>query len=301
MKQVVETLVNTLSRNSAYSKRIRHRYKTFWNNPDAEKIRNTQMDFQDPLHKWTDAVHWQRKLSNKYNAREFAKMHGCKVADLYWHGRNLDSLDFETLPDHYIIRPTIGHSCNSVYMMAHGFNLFDKKRHTPSEIKTSLKRELAANPFLEFMVEEFLINEAGRHEILNDYKFFTFNGNIAGVGVINRFSPTSGFQTAYTEDWKPTKRLVRVHDLGPTQPPPNCLDEMINAVKRLSKAYEIFVRIDFYATSKGAVFGEFSPTPLVGNCSSFYANKIFKAYWDKYCKGMIVWLLPVFELAMDCL
>jgi hypothetical protein len=39
---------------------------------------------------------------------------------------------------------------------------------------------------------------------------------------------------------------------------------MTEAAVRFSKAYEIFCRVDFYATDKGAVFGEFTPIPAVG-------------------------------------
>jgi hypothetical protein len=56
--------------------------------------------------------------------------------------------------------------------------------------------------------------------------------------------------------------LTSNYPLGEVQRPPKCLSEMIEYARRLSKAYEIFCRIDFYATDKGAVFGEFTPTPL---------------------------------------
>ncbi len=55
-----------------FSKRIKNRHSEFWSLPDAEKIRNTNMSVNDPLGKWKDVINWQRKLSNKYNAREFA-------------------------------------------------------------------------------------------------------------------------------------------------------------------------------------------------------------------------------------
>ncbi|WP_345160824.1 hypothetical protein, partial [Pontibacter saemangeumensis] len=56
-----------------FEQRIKHRHKTFWSPRDAEWIRNTAVSAGDPLEKWRDVEHWQRKLSNKRNSREFAR------------------------------------------------------------------------------------------------------------------------------------------------------------------------------------------------------------------------------------
>ena len=81
--------------------------------------------------------------------------------------------------------------------------------------------------------------------------------------------------------------LTSNYPLGEVQQPPKCLSEMIECARRLSKAYEIFCRIDFYATDKGAVFGEFTPTPAVGNGFTPNGDKLLADYWDRYCKGSI--------------
>ncbi|RYY34221.1 MAG: hypothetical protein EOP46_14145 [Sphingobacteriaceae bacterium] len=284
---MLQEFLTALKPKTDYSRRIKLRHEKFWREPNAEDVRNTLMQATDPVEKWKDVINWQRKLSNKYNSREFAKMHGCKVANLYWKGRDIDNIDFAGLPDNYVIRPTVGHSCNAVFLMKKNFNLFDKQHYTVDEIKYVLFGYLQLNSKLEFLVEEFLENENGDVEILNDYKFFAFNGNIAGLLLINRLSPKAGYQTAYTEDWQQTPPLVDSYPQGNYQKPPACLAEMVNDVKKLSRAYEIFVRVDYYATSKGAVFGEFSPTPSFGNCSTPYATKLFKAYWNEYCDGLI--------------
>jgi hypothetical protein len=62
---------------------------------------------------------------------------------------------------------------------------------------------------------------------------------------------------------------------------------MLDQAKRLSRAYEIFVRIDFYATDNGAVFGEFTPTPSMGGGPTKFGQKLLMFYWDKYCNSKI--------------
>ncbi|AMR32700.1 hypothetical protein A0256_15355 [Mucilaginibacter sp. PAMC 26640] len=280
-------LKSILDHRGPYPARIRERHQQFWNDPNAEHIRNTIMDAEDSIDEWKNVDHWQRKLSNKHNAREFAGKFGCKVASLIWEGRNVDEINFNSLPKHYVIRPTIGHSSNHVFIMKDGYNLFDKKRYQPKEILAILKQQVAANKHIHFLVEEFLQNEQGATEILKDYKIFCFNGEIACIWVIDRLSPTSGTACFYDSNWNLIKPINKKYLCGKYQAPPACLNDMLDQAKRLSKAYEIFVRVDFYATNNGAVFGEFTPTPSMGGNTTRFGQKLLMNYWNKYCAGMI--------------
>ncbi|MBE9584640.1 hypothetical protein IM792_09300 [Mucilaginibacter sp. JRF] len=268
-------------------RRIKRRHSIFWQDELAEDIRNIPMNEADHLHKWQDGDNWQRKLSNKFNAREFAKMNGCKVPDLYWKGSDIDAFDFSTLPPHYVIRPTIGHSSKMVFVMAEGKNLFDSKEYTPEQIKQVLRDEVANNGKLEFLIEEFLKNEKNEYGILTDFKFFCFNGEIATIMVINRLSPNTGFASFYDEHWNRMEMMQLNYPQAETQQAPACLADMVTCVKNLSRAYGIFVRIDFYATYKGCVFGEFTPTPSMGTKFTRHGKKRLLSYWDNYCKGQI--------------
>ncbi len=271
-----------------FARRINVRYNTFWKSADAEKVRNIAMSADEPLTKWKDAKHWQRKLSNKYNAKEFAKLYNCKVSKLYWKGRNADAIDFNKLPPYYVIRPTIGHSCNLVFLMANSVNLMDKKTYSSQDIKSILSEALNENFYLEFLIEEFVRTESGEYAIPDDYKIYMFNGEVAIIEVINRSSPTQGTLSCYDKNWKMIANTATNKFAQATyQPPPKCLAEMIEQAKRLSKAYEIFVRIDFYATDKGAVFGEFTPTPGAAKYLTAEAEKMFINYWDTFCNGRI--------------
>jgi hypothetical protein len=282
------TLRRRLSNYGELPGRIKKRHQSFWKVPDAETVRNQRMSAADDMSKWKDVKHWQRKLSNKANAKEFAIKLGAKVADLYWRGKDYDAINFDALPSNYVIRPTVGHSSGLVFIMDHGVNLFDKTSYTPEEIINALKQASTENPQLEFLVEEFLKDESGHYVIPDDYKFMCFNGEIAAFSVINRLGPHTGFETYYDLDWNKLPAL----NFSYPEPKiktvkPACWDEMVEQVKSLSKAYELFVRIDFYATDKGAVFGEFTPTPSRGRNFTRYGKKRIIDYWDKYCKDMI--------------
>jgi hypothetical protein len=280
-------IVSYLRNSGKFPERIRKRHEIFWSDPEAENIRNTKMQEGLPLHSWQDVPHWQRKLSNKYNSRLFANSLGCQVADLYWKGRDLESIDFNALPAQYVIRPTIGHGSKGVYIMDDGLNHFDQKRYTSNQILENLKHDLEKHPLLEFLFEEFVQTEDGRHVIPNDFKFLCFNGEVASIVVIDRVSPKIGYSYFYDENWNKMKRLHHLYPGKDEPEKPKCFDEMLTQAKRLSKAYGIFVRIDFFATSKGPVFCEFTPTPALGKGFTSYGKKLLLKYWDQYCPGTI--------------
>lgn len=284
---MIKRIQDFLDSRGELPQRIRNRHHLFWSDPNSEVVRNTPMTAKDGLANWKNTVYWQRKLSNKYNAREFALLNGCQVPELYWKGKNMKQLDFSKLPEHFVIRPSIGHSSNHVFIMKRGVNLFDGKPYTADDIVDYCQSVVQSNPAIEFLAEEFLQSADGDFRILDDYKFFCFNGHIATCHVINRLSPKTGYGYFYDTNWNKMKPLHITYPLRDGQIKPNCFDEMVEQVKRLSKAYEIFVRIDFYATTKGAVFGEFTPTPGMGLGFSSYGKKILLNYWDQYCCGSI--------------
>jgi hypothetical protein len=284
---LLERIKKKMINSGEFTDRVLRRHKIFWGDPAAEKIRNVRMSHEDPIEKWMDVPYWQRKLSNKANAREFALMQGCQVPDLYWRGSDVENIDFSALPPYYVIRPTTGHSAKMVYVMDHGTNLFDGKQYEPEEIVAALKAAVDMKEDQEFLIEEFLQNEEGEYKVLTDYKIFCFNGEIATIWEIKRIDPKKGFATFYDENWN---RIDEVHIFYPPKdagPPPKCFPEMVSQAKSLSKAYGMFVRLDFYATNRGAVFGEFTPTPALGKGHTPFGKKLMIKYWDKYCKGQI--------------
>ncbi len=273
--------------NSEFGRRIKHRHSVFWDSAEGKELRRTPMNPNIPLAEWQQVAHWQRRLSNKYNSREFAKKHGCRVPELYWYGTDTSQINFGALPAQYVIRPTIGHSCQSVFLMDGTKNLLDAKDYSPQDITSVMDKVTADNPGLEFLIEEFVRTETGEYSVPDDYKFYMFNGQLAFVQVINRFSYHDGSTSFYDGEWKRIENVNSIYAQAPPQPKPQSFDEMLAGATKLSKAYGIFVRIDFYATDKGAVFGEFTPTPGLGAAFTPFGDKLLTGYWDKHCTGMI--------------
>jgi hypothetical protein len=229
IKAVLKRLTEVNSKK--FSNRILNRHNQFWKDKNAETVRNTLMDAAAPGEKWKDVKNWQRKLSNKYNAREFAKKHNCKVPELYWKGRDSNNINFDALPKNYVIRPTTGHSLHCVFLFSDSINLMNGKTYIKEDVTQILGKALNINLHTEFLIEEFVRTEDGEYKIPDDYKFYMFNGEIACIQVINRLSCSKGFTTWYDENWNVLPNLTVNYPDGKTQQAPKCLPQMTEAAK----------------------------------------------------------------------
>lgn len=266
-----------------FFKRMEKRHSVFWTDADSNLIAHTPVDDHVNQSGFKNVKYWQRKLSNKFNSRVFANIHNCRIPDLYWNGRDIQELNFGLLPESYVIRPSKGHSCKSIFLMDNGINLMDKKGYSTDEIKSALQELINQDPQILILVEEFIKTETGEIRIPNDYKFYTFNGEIACVQLINRYGAHDGATTWYDENWKQLENINSLYKEGKPEEAPRCFEQMKEQARILSKSYELFVRIDFYASDKGPVFGEFTPTPGRGKSFTKYGSDLFIGYWDKYC------------------
>jgi hypothetical protein len=171
---------------SVYSDRIKRRYELFWRTRrfglhGKGRCLLTYLNRSDPIEKWHCCDLWQRKLANKWNAREFAVMHGCRVPELYWHGRRPERIPFDELPDRYVIRPTVGHSKRGIFLMADGVNLLDGRAYSPEELITRIRRGLHALSRRQVLVEEFLRPADRESQRPVECKGFMFGTRIAAI------------------------------------------------------------------------------------------------------------------------
>ena len=273
-----------------FRRRIEKREKILWKDPNVLRTIEQRLFASDPIEKWKEMDHWQRLLENKLNAKEFAKKFDCKVAKLYWTGGENEFIQFSfsTLPDNFIIKPVIGQSSQGVFLMKDGFNLFDEKKYSNEELRAAITGLFQENPGLKLIIEEFLPNEEGKFEIPNDYRLYMFNGHLLFIRLDKRRKLKRERVSFYTFDWTLIDRkILEFADVIHTDPPPSHLNEMIENARKLSEQYETFVRLDFYDSLDGAVFGEFTSIPRQGKGFTTYGSRRLIEAWDEYCKDDI--------------
>jgi hypothetical protein len=115
----------------------------------------------------------------------------------------------------------------------------------------------------EWIIEELLLPVDGSLSLIEDYKFYCFAGV---VELILHKKLIAGEKKQrvlwYTRDWKPVdvgKYKDRIHHT--VEVPHNSRQLVETAEEASSKTCYPFVRVDLYDTSRGIVFGEFTPGP----------------------------------------
>jgi glycosyltransferase involved in cell wall biosynthesis len=231
---------------------------------------------------------WQKELSPKIAGRDYVNELGLKVPELYWKGEDLASIpSFERLPNQFVLKPEKGWSSNNVYCMKKGEDILTHTRHDRDSLILALSNDkFVSENKPTIMIEELLEPEVKQSDdgLPRDFKFYCFGDEIAMIHVALRKSEVNKGENEhqyYTPDFKiMSQRIMEKRDQGRTPiPRPDCWDEMVNAVRTIGRELGIYMRIDMYATNRGAVFGEFTPTPHGGNGYSDFADRYLGSFW----------------------
>lgn len=261
-----------------FSQRLKTRQRLWWGKPNKWRNREsyrhlphrfkenyTLRNKDDSDERWHCCDLWQRVLSNKWNSREFAQKHGCRVPALYWYGRRVGALPITALPEHFVIRPVWGDSRRGVYVVAGDRELLRQRVYSQAQLMAELRRDRGSISRFPILVEEFVKTEAGEYTLPVEFKSHTFGDTVAAIEVGRRTGTANAQFALYTPSWTRLQDRMNVNDVpGDFVPPPKCLDEILTYARRLGVAYGTYVRIDFYATDKGCVFSEFSTIPAGG-------------------------------------
>lgn len=278
-----------------FSERIQRRWQVLWAPARPSSVRDTLARLHrareiltprsrnDPDEAWRCCELWQRRLSNKWNAREFAQKHGVRVPALYWVGRRLGALPLDFLPDHFVIRPSFGHSRQGVFVMAKGVDLLTDTPYTTASLRAHLRRTAGRWTVLPLLVEEFARTEEGDFRLPLEFRAHTFGETIGAIEVVERATRNRDTRFSfYDERWERIpdtmyRKQISDHDLDP----PRCLVELLACARRLGTAYGTYARIDFFSTDVGCVFGEFASTPAHQTDYTAYAQEYFGALWQE--------------------
>ena len=228
-----------------------------------------------------------KHLSAKMKGRLYVEKLGIKLPELYWSGTEISEIpELDDLPKKVVIKPDKGWSANNVWCLIDKVNILDGKEYSTDEIKNILLEDgFVQKQKIVFMAEEFLTPEKDvENPVPRDYKFYCFGSKIAMLHVVDRVSAEDTSLNTFhyfDENYKPIKRRVMKNKPPPTYELelPECFDEMVEAVKKIGSTLGIYMRIDMYATAKGAVFGEFTPTPHGGKGYSEWADKYLGSFW----------------------
>lgn len=232
-----------------------------------------KLDLNNPI-EFNEKIQWLKvfyrppilnQLVDKYEVRSYVKE---KIGEKYLNkllqvSRNSRDIDFADLPNQFVAKGV--HGCN--------FNLIvkDKEQLNKTKARFLFKKWLSRNQYYrgglewaykdvepKIVVEEYL-EEEGK-EVLDDYKFYCFNGKPTMVQIdIDRGIDHKGLY--YDMDWSRypfTKGVKKLYE-GEIERPEK-FAEMIGLAEKLADNFP-FVRVDFYYVKNEIYFGEMTFYP----------------------------------------
>lgn len=209
---------------------------------------------------------------DKFEVRKFveSKGLGSTLNKLYQVCSNPEEIDFNALPERFVIKSTDGGGGENILICK------DKSAIDISETVSVLRkwknkkninagREWAYTCIDEsrYIVEEYLENESDPAAGISDYKFFCFNGKpYCVVYDIDRYiGHKRNFYDTKWNNLHVTSDCPGFEDNGTDKPAG--LEEMLKVAEILSADFP-FVRVDLYYISGHVYFGEMTFYPWSG-------------------------------------
>lgn len=274
-----------------FTQRLKNRERRWWGPPwrefrgslhralDRVRLRS----HRTPLDEWRCCELWQRCLLNKWNSREFAVLHGLRVPDLHWAGRDAARMPIGEFPDQFVIRPSWGAGTHGTYLVSGNRDVATGEVYRDRQaIKASVIRGRGRLSVFPLLVEEYLKSTEGENGNAREYKFFMFQGHVGSIMTFERRGGAK-YLRHYTPEWEPIDEVFQAaYPLDDPRPRPHDLGEMTRIARMLGAAVGTFMRVDLYSTSRGIVFGEFSSVPGIRGGFTPFADDYLGRLWQEH-------------------
>ena len=247
-----------------------------WKQPTTfnEKLQWLKIHHRDPL---------MTQCADKYAVREYVcgKVGADVLNELHGVWDDAARIDFESLPDKYVLKATHGSAWIIVVPDKSALDVAATRRQLKHWLKTDFSvhaREwVYKNITPKIICEKYLQNNAGE---LFDYRFYCFNGNPKFIQV-DVDMLTNPSRAMFNLQWQQLDCQYHYYPKATRAiPAPPNLPEMLHTAAALSKDFP-FVRVDLYDIDGRIVFGELTFYPIAG----FGAFR--PACWDEKFGAML--------------
>ena len=225
-------------------------------------------------------------VGNKCVMRRYIQAMGLKLSQIYFDAPSLDVIDFVALPEAVVIKPNNGWSCNGVMLIAGETELLSRAAVPRSTLRDFCRQTLDSTGLTDsrILVEEFLRDYDPRFVIPRDFKVYVAGGRAWIIQVIDRNGPKETHNhSIYTREWIKIDDLFRTnHKPGPAVSRPALLPELVELAELLARDTGVFLRLDFYLTTRGVVFGEFTASPGSGTRYTPFGEQYLCELMDRF-------------------
>lgn len=215
----------------------------------TEKINWYKLYYRDPL---------MKKCADKYDVREYVEQRIGKeyLNDCLGIWNSVDEIDFDKLPDKFVLKPTNGSGDVLICKNKNTLNISEaKKILTQNKGKhfSSKTKEWAYYNLPYRIIGERYIESSDQNQI-KDYKFFCFDGEPKFMFVGSERG-TEHLKFDFFDmnwNWLP---VTNAHEHNKNIAKPKHFDEMKEICRNLSKPFP-HVRVDLYEEENRVYFGE---------------------------------------------
>ncbi|MDH4154733.1 MAG: hypothetical protein OEV01_13180 [Nitrospira sp.] len=203
------------------------------------------------------------RLTDKYSVRtHVADAIGSQyLIKLLWYGETPQTIPFERLPAHYVMKPS--HSSQRVIVVRGQTKRTDLMASASGWLNSNYYWSAREYQYYQIkpgiMIEECLEHSDGSLPL--DYKIWCFNGAPEIIQVINHTRDMSSF---FDTRWTLLDLSNKEGRAQPLIAKPANLEEMIAVASRLSVGFG-FIHVDLYNVNGRVYFGELTFTPTAGH------------------------------------
>lgn len=249
----------------------------------TEKLQWYKVNYHNPV---------MHQCVDKYLVREFVKSKGLEdiLVPLIGKYNSIDEVEFEKLPDSFVVKTTHGGGGLNVVICPDKskLDIVDVKQKLyfePYKVKkSSMGREWAYVGLVPgIVVEELLVNKENPEAGVNDYKIFCYNGKPEFLVVdVDRYIGHK--RNFYKADWTRMDVSSDCPQADRDIPKPENFDKMLDIASKLSEDFP-FVRVDLYNVNGKIYFGELTFYPWSGYVQftpdevDFELGKKFEICW----------------------
>ena len=253
-------------------KKNRHLSQEFYAKIYYEYYHGEKLDLKNPV-KYVEKLQWLKvyfhppilnQLVDKYAVRAYVeeKIGSSYLNELYQVCDGFDEIDFEALPESFVVKGTHG---SNMHMIVKDKNTLNKRKLKFNTYKWKRKnlyylsgQEWAyKNVKPRIIIEKYLEDDHGE---LLDFKIFCFNGEAKFIQV-HKYA--EGYKCLAHFDLNWNKMAVTSQNMkaykGDIERPEN-LDKMVELAAKLADKLP-FVRVDLYNVNGEVFFGELTFYP----------------------------------------
>lgn len=212
--------------------------------------------------------------NDKLSGYRLAQSAGVSTPGVFYRSTTLEDVDWMSLPPQFVVKPLDGANNRGVFLLVADqdgryLDLMDDEVKTLDDVKDEYAELFESKKITRrFAVEELLRPGPDLSDVIDipdDLKVYCFYDRSV-VAMQRRMNGTADRSKWTFKFWSRTG-----DDLGPVKYPDRCdpdlqrpdgLDEVFEAADAIGRQLSWpFCRLDFFATSRGPVFGELAPHP----------------------------------------